>query len=243
MIRRFALGKGGDGGLVAAERALELDANLAEAHAVKARILADSGRDDEASAEISIALDLDPESYEVNRSAAYLCYRQQRFGDAIRHWEKAFLLLETDINSTAMLLSCYVAVGNSDAARRIARIGISRAEKVLAQDPNNGAVTAYSAYAFAALGDAERAKERMHRALLIDPDNWNMRYNFACALLIHLNETDASLDMLGPVLEHVALGFLNHAKSDPDFRSVHDHPRFKTMIAAAEARLASEINV
>ena len=45
---------------------------------------------------------------------------------------------------------------------------------------------AYSAYALGALGEAERAKERMNRALLIDPDNWNMRYNFGCVLIISL---------------------------------------------------------
>jgi adenylate cyclase len=240
VILRFALGRGGDDGLVAAGRALALDANLAEAHAMKARILADYGRHDEASAEIDIALGLDAESYEVNRSAAYLSYRQQRLEDAIRYWEKATALMETDINSTAMLLSCYVAVGDSQAARRSARIALSRAEKALTQDPNNGTVTAYSAYALATLGEAERAKERMNRALLIDPDNWNMRYNFACALLIHLKETDAALDLLGPVLEKVAIGFLNHAKADPDFIPLRDNPRFKAMISAAEARLAAE---
>jgi adenylate cyclase len=240
VILRFALGRGGDDGLVAAGRALALDANLAEAHAMKARILADYGRHDEASAEIDIAIGLDAESYEVNRSAAYLSYRQQRLEDAIRYWEKATALMETDINSSAMLLSCYVAVGDSQAARRTAHIALSRAEKALTQDPNNGTVTAYSAYALATLGEAERAKERMNRALLIDPDNWNMRYNFACALLIHLKETDAALDLLGPVLEKVAIGFLNHAKADPDFIPLRDNPRFKAMISAAEARLAAE---
>jgi len=240
VILRFALGRGGDDGLVAAERALALDANLAEAHAMKARILADQSRHDEASVEIDIALGLDAESYEVNRSAAYLSYRRQRLEDAIRYWEKAAALMETDINSTAMLLSCYVAVGDSQAARRSAHITLSRAEKALTQDPNNGAVTAYSAYALATLGEAERAKQRMNRALLIDPDNWNMRYNFACALLIHLKETDAALDLLGPVLEKVGIGFLNHAKADPDFIPLHDNPRFKAMISATEARLTEE---
>ena len=62
--------------------------NLAEAHAVKARILSDSGRHDEAAAEIDIALRLDPESYEVNRSAAYLRFRQQRLDEAIRYYER-----------------------------------------------------------------------------------------------------------------------------------------------------------
>ena len=60
MILRFVQGGRGDDGLASAERALALDANLAEAHAVKARILAQHGRHDEAAAEIDVALRLDP---------------------------------------------------------------------------------------------------------------------------------------------------------------------------------------
>ena len=239
IILRFAIGRGDDDGLLAAERALALDANLAEAHAAKARILADSRRHDEASAEIDIALGLDAESYEVNRSAGYLSYRQHRLEDAIRYFEKATTLMETDMNSPAMLLSCYRAVGNSDGRLRAARIALARSEKVLAQDPNNGTVIGYSAYALGALGEVERAKERMNRALLIDPDNLTMRYNFACALIINLNEIDAALDLLGPFFETAATGFLNHAKADPDFVVLRDNPRFKGMIAAAETRLAA----
>jgi adenylate cyclase len=241
MILRRSDGEKGDSGLIAAERALALDPNLPEAHAAKARILADAGRHDEASAEIDIALAQDAESYEVIRSAAYLSYRLQRLEDAIRYWEKATHLMNTDINSPAMLMSCYVAVGNSEGARRSAQISLSRAEKAVAQDPSNGAVMAYSAYALATLGEAERAKERMNRALLIDPDDWNMRYNFACVLLIHLNEPDAALDVLGPILENVAASYyLSHIKVDPDFHRLRDNPRFTTMIAAAETRVAAE---
>ena len=116
---------------------LALDANLAEAHAVKARILAQHGRHDEAAAEIEVALRLDRESYEVNRAAAYLGFRQRRLDQAIRHYEKAMALMETDLHSGCMLLTCYTAVGNSQAALRVARIELSRVEKMLAQDPNN----------------------------------------------------------------------------------------------------------
>jgi adenylate cyclase len=240
MIVRHTLRGKGDDGLIAAERALALDANLPEAHAVKARILADKGRRDEAAAELAIALAQNPGSYEVIRSAAYLCYREQRLEDAIRYWERTTALMETDINSPAMLISCCVAVGNLEAARRCAHIALQRAEKVVAQDPSNGAVMAYSACALAALGESERAMERMNRALLIDPEDWHMRYNFACVLLIHLHRADAALDMLGTVLENVAGGFLNHVKVDPDFIRLHENPRFKAMIAAAEERVAAE---
>ena len=90
----------------------------------------------------------------------------------------------------------------------------------------------------AALGERERAKEWMHRALLVDPDNMNMRYNFACAAASNLKETDEALDLIEPFLAVAPIDFVNHTKVDPDLDSLRDHPRFKAMLAAAEARLA-----
>jgi len=228
-----------DDGLAAADRALALDPNLAEAHAIKAAILAESGRYDEGEAEITIALRLDPESYEVNRSAGYFSFRRQQLEDAVRHFEKAMALVDTDVNSACMLLTCYTALGNSQGTRRAAQLALERSEAALAHDANNGTVTGYSAYALAALGESGRAKQRMARALLIDPDNLNMRYNFACALSVHLRETDPALDMLEPVLARFAGSFLHHAKVDPDLNPLREAPRFKAMLSAAEARIAA----
>ena len=239
MNLRFVNGRPGDDGLVPAERALALDPNLAEAHAVKARILSQYGRHEEAAAELDVALRLDPESYEVNRAAAYLRFRQQRLDEAIRHYEKALSLMETDLNSGSMLLTCYTAVGDSEAARRVAKITLSRTEKTLAQDPNNGTAMAYGAIALATLGEAERAKDWISRALLIDPENMNARYNFACSLTNYLQEPEAALELLGPVFETMAIAWLNHAKADPDLEPLRQDPRFKAMVASAEARLGA----
>jgi adenylate cyclase len=239
MNLRFVIGRRGEDGLVQAERALALDANLAEAHAVKARILSQHGRHDEAAAEIDVAVRLDPESYEVNRSAAYLRFSQQRLEEAARYYEKSMTLMETDLNSGSLLLTCYTALGNMDAARRVARITLARTEKTLAQDPNNGTAMAYGAISLATLGEAERAKDWIGRALLIDPDNMNARYNFACSLTTYLNQSDAAIELLGPVFETMAIAWLNHAKADPDLDPLRDDPRFKAMVTAAETRLAA----
>jgi adenylate cyclase len=124
MRLRFTLGagRGGDGGLAAAERALKLNPDLAEAHAVEARILSEENHNDEASREIEIALQLDPESHQANRCAALLQFRQQQLEQAIRYWEKAVALEEGDFGSCGMLITCYRALGNREATRRVAEI-------------------------------------------------------------------------------------------------------------------------
>jgi adenylate cyclase len=229
-----------DGGLAAADKALALDPDLADAHAVKARVLLEDGHAQEAAVEIALALRLDPEAWEVNNQAATLSFRQHRLEDAARYYEKAAAVAETDLASPAMLITCYTALGNAEAARRAAKITIERAERVIAQDRSNGAALSYGVVALAVLGEAERAKEWITRALLIDPDNMNMRYNFVCGLAAYLKDADAALDMLGPVLEKMASGYLSHARVDPDLDTLRDHPRFKAIIEAAEARLAAE---
>jgi len=233
--------KGGDAGLAAAERALALNPDLAEAHAVKARILSEENRNDEAAREIDIALRLDPESYQVNRNAGLLRFRQKQIEKAAAHWEKTMTLEEDDFGSAAMLITVYTALGKPEAAQRAAKIALERCEKILARDSNNAAALGHSPVSLAILGQRERAKQRMERALLIDPDNMTMRYNFVCALANYLGEKDAALEMLRPAFEQMGgLGLINHAKVDPDLDSIRDDPRFKEMLATAERRLGSD---
>ncbi|MGH8115423.1 MAG: hypothetical protein ACREPS_10300, partial [Rhodanobacteraceae bacterium] len=233
------LGVESDDGMAATERALALDPKLAEAHAVKAYILQMKGAMDGAVAEVEIALKLDPESYEVNRTAGRLNYQLHRFEDAARFFEKAVSLMDSDVNSAMMLVSSYRALGDATGTRRAAEIAAKRADAVLARDQNNAGVMAYSAVALGALGESERAKCRMSRALLIDPDNWDMRYNFICGLNTYLGDKDAALEMMKLLFVGITVPLLRYLKDDPDLASLHDDPRYKAMVTAAEARLAA----
>ena len=233
-------GKEGEDGAAAAERALSLDPTVVEAHGARIGALISAHAYDEALAAIDVALALDPESYEVNKEAARLALRQHRYPDAIRHYEKNAAAIEADFSCTGMLMTCYLAVGDRQGLRSAAERTLARTEKLLAQDANNGSALSMGIGALAALGQADRAKEWTARAMIVDPDNLNMRYNIACAFVLDLKEFEVALDILGPVLAKFGKDRLAHTRADPDLDAVRDHPRFKAMVEAAEARLAKE---
>ncbi|MGH8125292.1 MAG: TIR domain-containing protein [Rhodanobacteraceae bacterium] len=236
-LRDFGLGS--DDGMNAAEKALALDPNLAEAHAVKGYILWMRGDMDAAVLEADIALNLDPESYEANRTAARLNYVQHRFQDAVRLYQKAATLMDSDVNSAAMLVATYAALGDAAGMRRAAERSLKRADAALAKDPTNVGIIAYSATALGALGEGERAKIRMQRAMLIDPDNWTMRYNFACMVCRSLKDKQTALKLMKTLLETATASLLEYSKADAAFELLHEDPCYQAMVAAAEARLAA----
>ncbi|HTP98662.1 MAG TPA: adenylate/guanylate cyclase domain-containing protein [Casimicrobiaceae bacterium] len=236
---RFHLGREGDDGMAAAERAVALDPNLAEAHSAMARALMPKGRYEEALREIEIALRLDSESYDANSAAGRWSYLNRRFDDAARYYEKAAALSDTEYIAAGFLVSVYKAIGDGEGARRAATRALARTQAIVAQEPDNGSAMSYAVGALAALGEGERAKEWAQRALLLDPDNLNLRYNFACTLVVDLGDYDAALDFLEPVFSTLKVEGVAWAKTDPDLDPIREHPRFKAMVAAAEARLGS----
>ena len=182
------------------------------------------GRQEEAAAEIAIALRLDPASSEVNIRAGVFSYRQRRLEDAVRYFEIATAQAETSFNAPSLLVSCYTALGDRENARRAAQITLARTECIVAEDRSNGMAMEAAVTALAVLGEVERAKAWMARALLIDPENMLMRYNFACALIAHLHDADAALEMLGSVLAQDPGHNVRAAKTDPDFDVARPSP-------------------
>ncbi|MEO5612787.1 MAG: TIR domain-containing protein [Sphingomicrobium sp.] len=228
-------------GLASAERALALDPTLAEAHCVKATYLRENGEQQHANVEIELALKLNPESWEVNKEAGRHVFRQGRIADAVPYFEKAAALMDSDYNDTGLLISCYNALGDDAGRLRAARMTQERAEKAIAHDPSNGAALGYGASSLAVLGDADRAKEWIQRALLIDPENLTMRYNLACSLSTYLDDSDGALELLEVYFAKAAGGELSHAKVDPDMDRLREHPRFKEMTAAADIRTGAVV--
>ena len=226
-----------DDGWAAAERALALDPNIPEAHLPKAWRLAEHGHHEEANAELAIALELGPDSWEVNKEAARLFYRQRRLEEAARHLEKATEVMEADYHGLGMLFAYYYSKDDTESALRVGKRAVEQIEKVLAANPDNGAALAFGAMALATAGNLDRARDWAERCLLVDPDNLQMRYNLAWGYNKVLNEPETAIEMLEPVFAHAGANIIRLAANDPNLDNLRDDPRFETMMNAAKERV------
>ena len=237
---RFWHGRDEDA-LISAEAALSIRSDLPEPHCVRAHYLEEAGRQEEANREIEIALELDSDSWEANREAARLMFRQGRVAEAIPFYEKAGALMNTDHNSPSVLACCYRATNQTAATEEAARMTLERAKSAVAKDPSNSHALAAGVGALAILGEDERAKEWIQRGLLLDPDNLSMRYNLACTLSAELNDGEGALDVLEPFFDRVtSAAHIKHLEADPDFEPIRDHGRFCQGLAKAKHRLGIE---
>jgi adenylate cyclase len=224
--------------LEAANRALALNPALPEALCVKARHLEQEGRVEEANRLIQTAIELDPDSWEVNREAARLLFREKRLSEAVPHFEKAMALMSNDFHSGDILMDCYTHLGDRDSLRRVAEQTLPRCEAAIADDPANGTALATGVAALLALGDDKRAREWITRALLLDPDNSTMLYNLACPLTRHGTDPELALQLFERSFANLpSADLLKHVEADPDLISIRKDPRFMELLTGAKARI------
>jgi adenylate cyclase len=235
--KRLLAATTGDTGWAAAERALSLEPDLAEAHAAKGRILADQGHFEDALPEHATALRLDPDGYEVNAAAARCYIALHRHDDAIACLERAAKAIEADFWALGMSVQCHEGKGDLAAARDAARRTLERVERVIVAEPDHGTALSFGVVALAALGEAERASEWAERAMLLDPDNLNLSYNLGCSM-VRLGDFDAAIKLLAPVVAAAQTQNLVWFRADTSLDPIRDDPRFKDLIGEAELRLA-----
>ena len=116
-------------------------------------------------------------------------------------------------------------------------MAVAQAEKILAQDPSNGAALSFGARGYAALGQADNGEGMDGTGDADRPDNLDMRYNFACALAAFLGDREGALRLLERNFATVGSYQVRIAETDPDLDSLRGDPRFQSMLACAKERL------
>ena len=225
--RHFAQG---DGGRAAVARALDLDGDLPTARAIHGQIAMMGGDYDLALSEVRKALALDEECLEANLVAGQIHYRLRQLDAAIRYWERAAGLAETDFIPTGLLATCYATHGDLERARQAARSLKLRTELALSHESDNSSAIGFAAYAHAVLGEVGDVDRLVAEARARGETNLQMKTSFVRALVL-LGRHGAALDLLEEVLAAASAGFAIFAATDPSYDPLRDHPRFVAMMA------------
>jgi adenylate cyclase len=234
---RYNFGHDVDDGFAAANAALSIDPDIPQARLPIVKRLLQRNRDEEAAAEMEKALRLGPESWEVNKEAGRFFLTQRDLASATRHYEKAVEIMENDFHAWAMLSTCYIATNDSAKLREVGKKMVSESQTAIQQDPSNGAALGILAGGYALLGEKDKSREWIERALLVDPENILMRYNFTCVLAAFLGDKEEALKMLAGTLARAGEYQVRIAETDTDLDSLRDDPRFEKILSGARKRL------
>jgi serine/threonine protein kinase/Flp pilus assembly protein TadD len=218
----------------ASRKALELDAELAEAHVARGLAVSLQKHYDEAQQEYEKALRLDPTLFEAHYFYARACQAQGKLLEAAQLFEKACRLRPDDYQSATHLGSIYAGLGRSADAEAACQRGLKTIEKHLELHPDDARALYLGAIVCCRLGEPARGLEWAGRALLLDPEETLTFYNVACVYALQ-GQTEQALDCLENALKHgfAHKGWIEH---DSDLDSLRGHPRYQALLQVMEAR-------
>jgi len=212
----------------ASKRALELSPDLAEAHASRGLACLVCEEFDGAEEEFLKAIELNPNLFE-----AYYYYGRTQFhrGDvkaAAELFQKAAEVDPADYQSRCLRAQILRGEGRTEEAHMEAKEAIDVVEKHIKWFPDDARAYHLGAGSLVILGDIERAKRWLHRAIEIAPDDSVVLYNVACNLAV-LGETEKALDYLERAAEHgtVSVAWM---RNDEDLVSLRDDARYIALL-------------
>src|SRR5437764_1229030 len=180
--------------LALSEKALALDNGLAEAHASRGAALSAVKRYAEAEPEFEKAISLDPNSFEAHYFYARACVFQGKIEQATALFERAAAIKPDDYASVCILVQFYNSLGRKQDAKEAARKGVKLAERQLTLHPDDAKAAELGSGSLIEIGEFDRAREWIARALSIEPDNPVTHYNAACGYAM-LGDLDKAFEL------------------------------------------------
>ncbi len=215
--------------LATSAKALELDGDLAEAHASRGMALSVVHRYAEAVEEFEKATTLEPDSFEAAYLYARASFTRGDLEKAAKWFKRAGDVKPDDYQSPLLLVAVYRALGRHQDLMEAAHIGVKRAEQELTRHPEDPRPAYLGAVGLVVVGDVDRAKEWASRALAIDPDDTLTQYNVAC-FYAQLGEVDKSLSLLERMLPQANRETVEWLKHDSDLDPIRSHPRYQNVL-------------
>ena len=209
--------------------------SVAEAFVARGVALAGDGKDTEAVGSFERAILLDPASFDAHFAYGRYLIAIGKLEESVFHLLRAAELDPDDWQSPLVLDSVYMKLGQKDEADRWSLLGIKRAEEAMRLHPENGRPAQLGAASLARLGQTERAREWLDRAMVLDPDDAIVIYNAACTYA-QLGDADSAMNALERWSVSSAWETENWLQTDNDFDSIRSDPRFVALLEKVQQR-------
>jgi serine/threonine protein kinase/Flp pilus assembly protein TadD len=214
--------------ITAASRALQLDPELAEAHASLGTALSLSGRHAEAEDAFRTAIRINSELFEAHYFHARDSFAQGKLDQAVREYEEAIRVRPDDYQAPLLVAQSYEVLGRPEEGTASRRRGVAIAEEHLSLNPDDVRALYMGANGLVALGEFEKGLDWARRALALEPDDAMVLYNVACIYSLAGRASEA-LDCLEKAVDTglTQRGWFEH-DSNLDF--VRNEPRFQALL-------------
>jgi adenylate cyclase len=219
--------------LAAAQRALELAPQLAEAHVARGNTLSLAGDEQGAVEAFERAIELNPELYEAHYYFGRHCYAHGQYARALEQFEAAHRVRPDEFQAISLASNAADSLGDKTRGDELVRLALPSALAEIAADPENGRALYLAAGMQLRLGDVEGARRNIETALRLQPDDFGTLYNAACTYT-HMGENERALDLLERAIA-TGGGFREWLEHDSDLDGLRAMPRFHEILARLDA--------
>jgi len=213
----------------ASRKAVELDPDLAEAHASRGLAYCLNKRFDEAEKEFQTAIRLNPNLFEAYYFFARARLAEGKLEEAARLFEHASRVNPNDYQAPALLSGVLRGLGRMAEAIAASRRGLQIIEQHLQMNPDEARALYLGAGMLVQLGEKARGLDWAGRALQVDPEDPSILYNVACIYAVE-EQVEPAIECLEKALDH-GFGHKEWLLHDPDLDVLRSHPRFQQLVS------------
>jgi len=217
-----------DESIRASQKALELDSELAEAHAALGLAVSLSKQYDKAEKEFETAIRLNPKLFEAYYFYARMCFVQGKLDKAARLFEQACLVSPGDFQALFLLGNTLKGLNLVEKAATAYRSGLEIVERLLELNPDNVRAIYLGAQGLVELGEYEKGFEWANRALSINPEDPLILYNIACVYSL-AGRVEEAVHYFERSLE-TGYAHREWIENDSYLDSIRSHPRYQALL-------------